>query len=74
MVRSEGDTVLLVHRPDGSFVCDDDTEGRNPVVTGAFPKGTYRLWVGSYQPRSNDGYVLGITQIADVMPSTLAAP
>jgi hypothetical protein len=44
------DTMLLVNRPDGSWVCDDDSLGDgNPVL--AFPKavgGLYDIWVGTY--------------------------
>ena len=44
------DTMLLINRPDGTWVCDDDALGdNNPVL--AFPKapsGLYDIWVGTY--------------------------
>jgi serine protease Do len=46
-VRSGSDTTLLVLRPDGSAICNDDSDGLNPAVD--IPKamaGTYSVWVG----------------------------
>jgi len=49
-VDSDDDTTLLINRPDGTWVCDDDGyEGTNPVVV--MPKATgglYNIWVGTY--------------------------
>ena len=49
-VRSDDDTTLLINRPDGSWVCDDDSLGdSNPqlTITDA-PSGVYDVWVGTY--------------------------
>ncbi len=49
-VNADEDTTLLINKPDGSWVCDDDLLGdRNPVVvvTGA-GGGLYNIWVGTY--------------------------
>lgn len=46
---SGDDTTLVVRAPDGSWLCDDDSEGSNPVVTVASAQaGTYDIFVGSY--------------------------
>ena len=41
------DTTLVVQKPDGTYVCDDDTEGMNPIVQGPITTpGVHRIWVG----------------------------
>lgn len=49
-VESEGDATLLVNRPDGSWVCDDDGfADRNPIVViPAAASGLYDIWVGTW--------------------------
>jgi len=46
-----GDTTLLINRPDGSWVCNDDSDGSlDPMVVLANPgEGQYDIWVGSYE-------------------------
>jgi len=49
-VESDDDTTLLINRPDGTWLCDDDGYGSlNPIVE--VPKagsGLYDIWVGTY--------------------------
>lgn len=48
-VTSTGDTTLLVHTPDGAWLCDDDSgPGLNPAlhITGPV-NGQYDIWVGT---------------------------
>ncbi|MFT4705605.1 MAG: hypothetical protein ACI81R_003316 [Bradymonadia bacterium] len=52
-VTSRGDTVLLVHGPDG-WRCNDDADGQNPSLSGTWAPGTYRVWVASYDQRFYD--------------------
>ncbi len=51
-VNGAEDTTLLVNRPDGSWVCDDDDlgdENRSPLlVIPAAAGGLYNIWVGTY--------------------------
>ncbi len=72
MVRSEADTTLVVQKPDGSYACNDDSDGLNPLVQidGA-PMGTYRIWIGSYQQGTNSRYKLGFSELATVTPSSI---
>ncbi len=64
MIQSEQDTTLVVRRPDGTYLCNDDTDGFNPAVTGPFPPGQYRIWVGSYSAGNNGAYTIGFTESA----------
>jgi hypothetical protein len=48
-VVSSTDTTLVVNGPDGTWYCDDDSNGFNPVVGGDSPDaGQYDIWVGTY--------------------------
>ncbi|MEM9193665.1 MAG: hypothetical protein AAGF12_31105, partial [Myxococcota bacterium] len=64
MVRARRDTTLVIQKPDGTYICNDDAENRNPVLAGAFPQGTYRVWVGSYTQGRNANYTLGFSELA----------
>ena len=72
MAFSETDVTLVVQRPDGTYLCDDDTEETNPIVDGTFAAGTYKIWVGSYNADTNGRYTLGISEMPEPMPSTLS--
>lgn len=66
-----GDTTLVVHGPDGQWLCDDDTGGRGqPMLTlvGAAP-GRYDVWVGSYQIADTISGSLTITSDPTVAPA-----
>ena len=64
LVRSSQDTTLVVQKPDGTYLCNDDTEGRNPVIAGSFAPGNYKVWVGSYRQGQNASYKLGFSELA----------
>lgn len=66
-----GDTTLVVQKPDGSYVCNDDAEGRNPIVTSSFTPGTYKIWVGSYEQGQNTAYTIGFTELGSVNAASL---
>lgn len=60
---SDSDTTLLVNLPNGSWVCNDDTMGRDPViVVRNAPSGLYNIWSGTFG---------GGTAAADVMISEI---
>ncbi|HJK95477.1 MAG TPA: hypothetical protein RMH85_00460 [Polyangiaceae bacterium LLY-WYZ-15_(1-7)] len=71
MAKSDGDVTLVVQKPDGSYACNDDFEGMNPLVSGSFPAGTYKVWIGSYQQGTNSRYTLGFSELDSVTPSSL---
>lgn len=67
------DITLVIQRPDGGYLCsDDDAEGLNPLIAAAFPAGTYKVWVGSYEEGQNQAYRLGLSEVANIVPSSLA--
>jgi S1-C subfamily serine protease len=61
-----GDTTLLVNRPDGTWVCNDDSgpDAFDPLIslTGA-PEGQYDIWVASYTAGSFVAGTLYITEL-----------
>jgi hypothetical protein len=63
-VASQIDTTLVIHAPDGRWVCDDDG-GRllgNPSITFASPAaGRYDVWVGAYAPGAPQASLLTIS-------------
>lgn len=47
------DSVMVVRRPDGTYVCDDDTAGDlDPLIETEVGAGDTRVWVGEF---SDDG-------------------
>ncbi len=73
MARSAEDTTLVIQRPDGTFLCNDDGIGQelNPLVSAPFPAGTYKIWVGSYNQGANSRYHLGFSELSTVGASNL---
>jgi len=73
IAQSDSDTTLVVQRPDGAYMCNDDSEGRNPIVGGNFPAGTYAVWVGSYREGEVAPYRLGFTELGSVTAASIAS-
>lgn len=59
-VSSSQDTTLVIRGPGGSW-CNDDQDGKNPGIAGQWLKGTYEVWVGSYQEDNYHPYTIKIT-------------
>jgi len=60
-VLSAADTTLVIRRPDGSIVCNDDRYNLNPGIQGSFPDGLYQIWVGTYRQGENRPYRITVT-------------
>lgn len=61
--EGDGDTALVVNAPDGSWWCDDDTNGLDPRVTFKGPRaGQYDVWVASWSSDEMIEGTLGITE------------
>ena len=57
------DASLVVSLPDGTWVCNDDSDTLDPLtVLKGPPEGRYGIWVGSFQPNQSIAGVLGITE------------
>ena len=69
-VRGNGDTTLIINKPDGTWICNDDSYGgRNPTVDlpNAAP-GLYNVWIGSYQTGVQARGRLNITELPNNQP------
>ncbi len=63
-VTSDTDTTLAVNLPDGTWVCNDDSEGLNPLLNFESPEsGLYNIYVGSYYQDELPAAVLNISEI-----------
>lgn len=73
--EGEGDTMLLVNAPDGSWWCDDDSLGRlDPALH--FPgaaSGLYNVWVGSYTQEYLDA-TLHVSEMDPGLPAVEGEP
>ena len=67
-VTSQSDTTLIVRRPDGSLLCNDDTYGLNPSVEGPFIPGRYGVWVGAYTAGQNAQSTVSVTELRSNHP------
>ncbi|MFK7988776.1 MAG: hypothetical protein AB8I08_22340 [Sandaracinaceae bacterium] len=62
IVSSAQDTTLVIQLSNGTYLCNDDSEGFNPIVQGAFPAGIHRIYVGTYSANTTAPYTIGITE------------
>lgn len=65
--RAAVDTTLVVHGPHG-WRCNDDVSGHDPAITGSYPPGTYRVWVGSYDALDSGPYTFLIADAYGAYP------
>ncbi|MCB9659855.1 MAG: hypothetical protein H6726_19555 [Sandaracinaceae bacterium] len=70
----QADTTLAVQLPDGTYRCNDDFEGVNPMVEGPLPAGLIKVWVGAYTSNATGNYRLGISTNAGTTAASLGAP
>ena len=69
-----GDTALLINRPDGSWVCNDDVEAGTldpMIVLEDAPEGQYDIWVASYSAGDFVDGTLYVTEL-DLGPAAVA--
>ncbi len=73
---SAQDTTLIINLPNGSWACNDDTNGLNPaLVFHNAPLGGYRVWIGSYAAEANDESALYISEAGpETLPTTATGP
>lgn len=74
VAHAEEDITLVIRRPDGSFVCNDDAEGTrgtDPMVRAEMPSGEHQIWVGANREGEHPSYRLGFSELPNVMPASL---
>jgi hypothetical protein len=62
--RSREDVSLVVRKPDGSVLCNDNRNGtRDPMVRSQFPIGSSQVWVGVREKGVTALYSLGFSEV-----------
>lgn len=65
-VNSGGaDTTLLIQGPNNSTIrCNDSAsrQNRDAKIQDTFSQGTYKLWIGSFEPEGRHRYTLRISE------------
>jgi len=56
-VDSAEDTALVIQGPGGTW-CNDDTNGKNPEISGQWLPGKYDIWVTTYAKDKTAPYTL----------------
>ena len=76
LVDSRLDTTLIVNTPNGSWACNDDTNGLNPaVVLRDAAAGQYQIWIGSYEQDASGISTLWVTEDGpEALPTTSTGP
>jgi hypothetical protein len=63
-VQSEADTTLVINDSQGNWLCNDDSDGLNPVVHIDAPvSGQYDVWVGTYSEGSLQPSTLNVSEL-----------
>jgi hypothetical protein len=66
------DTTLIINDPQGTWHCNDDYSGWNPLVEVSSPaQGQFDIWIGSYSPDEQIPGTLYITEL-DLDPADYA--
>lgn len=74
VARANQDISLIIRMSDGTYRCNDDSEGLNPMVEGAFPRGIHTIYVGSMVRDARPNYTMGVSELSSTLPSSLPAP
>lgn len=75
---SDVDTTLIIQKPDGAFVCNDDNRIRgaaqlNPVIDILdTADGVYNIWIGAFSDELAAGYLM-FTELADTYPGQIVS-
>ena len=67
----EGDLSLVVQRADGSFRCDSDSEGHDPMVSGSFAPGRHKVWIGVAREGARRHFHIGLTELPETTCASL---
>lgn len=73
LAHAEVDLTLMIRTPSGEFVCADDVDDLDPVITGSAARGVYEIWVGAYDAdAAGSTFRFGISEKANVRATDLA--
>ncbi len=75
LAHSTQDITLVVQRPDGTYVCNDDAAppATDPIIANqAWAPGVYKVWLGSYHQGERSDYRLAFTEMPGVTTDSLA--
>lgn len=62
--RSRSDVVLVVRKPDGVVLCNDNRSGtKDPMIRSDFPIGTTQIWIGVQEEGSTAEYRIGFSEV-----------
>jgi hypothetical protein len=62
--RSHADVVLVLRKPDGAVVCNDNRNGaKDPIVGSDIPIGTTQVWIGVQEKGATADYRLGFSEV-----------
>lgn len=64
LARSRSDTLLVVRKPDGSVLCNDNrNKTKDPMLRSHFPIGTTQVWIGVHEKGATAQYRLGFSEV-----------
>ena len=62
--RSSSDVLLVVRKPDGAVLCNDNRNGtKDPMIRSDFPIGTTQVWIGVRERGGTANYRLGFSEV-----------
>jgi len=62
--RSRSDVLLVVRKPDGVVLCNDNRSGtKDPMIRSAFPMGTTQIWIGVQEEGATADYRIGFSEV-----------
>lgn len=73
LVSSDFDATLMIRGPDGTFHCNDDSDGVNPAWAGPFERGAHQIFVGTYGQGQGGAYRIAMTTHMELTAADLAA-
>ena len=64
LARSRSNVLLVVRKPDGAVVCNDNRPGtKDPMVRSEFSIGTTQVWIGVQEKSATADYRLGFSEV-----------
>lgn len=62
--RSGSDVSLVLRKPDGSVLCNDNRRGtKDPMIRSGFPIGSTQVWLGVKEQGASAAYRLGFSEV-----------